>query len=87
MIQNISQLKNGKEHKINLFKKDIENKEDILIRNFEVPINENKEKIVELIKQRDSQESALKTEADKLIEEKCKPYSFILDEENSPNES
>ena len=81
LIQNISILKNGKEHKINLYKKEIENKEESLIRKFEIPINENKVKIEQLIKERNSQESALKTEADKQIEEECRPYTFILDEE------
>ncbi|MEJ2616902.1 MAG: hypothetical protein P8Z35_18250 [Ignavibacteriaceae bacterium] len=81
LIQNISILKNGKEHKINFFKKEMANKEEILVNNFEIPINENKERIEKLIKERDSQETTLKAEADKQIEEECKPYSFILDEE------
>ncbi len=84
LIQNISVLKNGKEYQINLYKKEMANKEEILVKNFEVPINENKEKIEQLIKERNSQESTLKADADKLIENECKPYSFILDEEN-PN--
>ncbi len=78
LIQNISVLKNGKEHKINLYKKDMANKEEILVRNFEVPIKENKGKIEQLIKERNSQESTLKAEADKLIENECKPYVVYI---------
>ncbi|MFZ0452598.1 MAG: hypothetical protein WAM24_02540 [Ignavibacteriaceae bacterium] len=81
LIQNISVLKNGKEHKINFFKKEMANKEEILVKNFEEPIKANKERIEQLISERNSRESTLKAEADKQIEEECKPYSFILDEE------
>ena len=87
LIQNISVLKNGKEHKINLFKKEMANKEEILIKNFEIPINIDSGRIDQLIKERDLQETTLKTEADKQIEEECKPYSFILDEEKSDSEA
>ena len=87
LIQNISILKNGKEHKINLFKKEMANKEEILKKNFDIPIDVTREKIDLLIKERDSVESALKEEADKIIENESKPYSFILDEENSDFEA
>ena len=82
LIQNISHLKNSKEHKINLFKRDIANKEENLVNKYEVAINDNRAKIDLLINEKNSEESALKAEADKQIEKECKPYSFILDEES-----
>ncbi len=82
LLQSISRLKNEKEYRINIFKKDIARKESLLINNFNVPIKENIERIEQLIKEKNSQESMLKEEADKLIKEECNPYAFILDEEN-----
>lgn len=82
LLQSISRLKNEKEYRINIFKKDIARKESLLVNNFNVPIKENKERIEQLIKEKNSKESTLKEEADKLIKEECRPYAFILDEEN-----
>ena len=85
LLQSISKLKNEKENRINIFKKDIARKESLLVNNFNIPIKENIERIEQLIKEKNSKESTLKEEADKLIKEECRPYAFILDEENPPD--
>jgi hypothetical protein len=86
LLQSISQLKNEKERSINLIKKDFADKEAVLIQNFNVTINENKERIEQLKREKDYKEDILKKEAEKQIEEECKPYAFLLDEEIQNND-
>lgn len=87
LLRSISHLKNEKEYRINIFKKDIARKEALLINSFNIPIKEHKERIEQLIKEKESKEHILKEEAEKLIKEECKPYAFILDEENPDTDS
>ena len=86
LLHNISRLKNDKEYKMNHFKKDIAQKEAILIKNFNTPIDENKDRIDMLKKQRETKISEMKEQADKLISEEIKPYTFLLDEEKFDKE-
>lgn len=81
LLQSINRLKNEKEYRINHLKKDIAQREVVLINNYDVQIMENKERIEQLIEEKESKESSLKAEVDQLIEEECKPNAFILDEE------
>ncbi len=87
LLHNISRLKNDKEYKINYFKKDIAQKEATLIKNFNIPIGENKDRIDMLKKQLEAKVSEMKEQADKMITEEIKPFEFLLDEDNTDKKS
>jgi hypothetical protein len=81
LLLKITEVKNEKERDINYLKKELADREAGLTGNYNSEIEGLKEEIRNLEKQKELQQTTLKHQADKLIEEEYKPYAFLLDEE------